>query len=73
MHWGNPTSSDIDLGEAKGKLTLLLRELKTALHLVNKTLSLAIWSPLASKKFEIGKIYKEANLVFVNAFHNWKN
>ena len=28
-----------------------------------------IWSPLASKKFQIGKIYKEADLVFGNAFH----
>jgi len=76
LHWGNPKSSDIDLGEAKAKLTLLLQELKTALHLVDKTLSLAIWSPLASKidkKFEIGKIYKAADLVFVNAFHYFGN
>jgi len=76
LHWGNPKSSDIDLGEAKAKLTLLLQELKTALHQVDKTLSLAIWSPLASKidkKFEIGKIYKAVDLVFVNAFHYFGN
>ena len=77
LHWGNPTKpSEIEQGEAKVKLTILLGELKTSLHLVNKTLSLAIWSPLASKidkKFEIGNIYKEADLVFVNAFHYFGN
>ena len=76
LHWGNPKSSEIDLDEAKAKLTLLLRELSTALHLVEKTLSLAIWSPLTSKidkRFEIGKIYKAVDLVFVNAFHYFGN
>ena len=76
LHWGNPKSPEIDHDEAKAKLTLLLRELSTALHLVDKTLSLAIWSPLTSKidkRFEIGKIYKVVDLVFVNAFHYFGN
>jgi len=76
LHWGNPKSSEIDEEEAKAKLTLLLRELSTALHRVDKALSLAVWSPLASKideRFEVGKIYKAVDLVFVNAFHYFGN
>ena len=46
LHWGNPESSGIDLDQAKTHLTQLLRELATTLHLVNKTLSVAVWSPL---------------------------
>merc|ERR1712107_870236 len=49
LHWGNPESSGIDLDQAKTHLTQVLRGLKTALHLANKTLSVAVWSPLASK------------------------
>ena len=62
--------------EARPKLTLLLRELKTALHPENKTLSLSVWSPLASnidKNFEVEKIYEEVDLVFLNAFHYFGN
>ena len=76
LHWGNPKSSGIDLDQAKTHLTQVLRGLKTALHLANKTLSVAVWSPLASKidkKFEIENVYKEADLVFVNAFHYFGN
>ena len=75
FHWGNPESR-IDLDEARPKLTILLRELKTSLHLINKTLSIAVWSPLASsidKNFEVENIYKEVDLVFLNAFHYYGN
>merc|ERR1712020_751484 len=76
LHWGNPKCSEVNLTEARPKLTLLLRELKTALHSVNKTLSLTVWAPLSSnldKNFEIANIYKAADLVFVNAFHYFGN
>jgi len=75
FHWGNPESR-IDLDEARPKLTILLRELKTSLHLLNKTLSIAVWSPLASsidRNFEVENIYKEVDLVFINAFHYFGN
>ena len=73
LHWGKP-GAPID--QAKTKFTILLRELKTALHLVNLTLSIAIWTPLASnidKNFEVANVYKEADLVFINAFHYFGN
>ena len=76
LQWGNPKGSEVDLNEARQKLTLLLRELKTALHPANKTLSLSVWSPLASnidKNFEVEKIYEEVDLVFLNAFHYFGN
>ena len=72
LQWGNPASSGIDLDQAKTHLTQLLGELKATLHLANKTPSVAVWSLLTSKidkKFEIENIYKEADLVVVNAFH----
>ena len=71
LHWGNPGSPDIDQNEARSHLTILLKELKTALVAAGKTLSIAIWSPLASKlnkNFEIGEVYKHVDLVFVMAF-----
>ena len=76
LHWGNPKCSEVDLGHARPNLTLLLRELKTALHMANKTLSVTLWAPLSSsidKNFEIANIYNEADLVFVNAFHYFGN
>ena len=71
LHWGSPGSAEIDQNEARTHLTILLKELKTALAATNKTLSIAIWSPLASKlnnNFEISEVYKQADLVFVMAF-----
>ena len=76
LHWGNPKCSEVNMTQARPKLTLLLRELKTALHLVNKNLSLTVWAPLSSSldnNFEIENIYKEADLVFVNTFHYFGN
>merc|ERR1712088_1152345 len=71
LHWGSPGSAEIDQNEARTHLTILLKELKTALTATSKTLSIAIWSPLASKlnnNFEISEVYKQADLVFVMAF-----
>ena len=48
VHWGNPESFGINVDQAKTHLTQLLRELATTLHLVNKTLFVALWSSLAS-------------------------
>jgi|ERR1712130_33294 len=77
LHWGSPGSAEIDPNEAKTHLTILLKELKKALTATKKTLSIAIWSPLASKlnnNFEISEVYKQADLVFIMAFGysgNW--
>merc|ERR1712032_330666 len=48
LHWGNPKCSEVDLKHARSNLTSLLRELKTALHMANKTLSVTLWAPLSS-------------------------
>jgi len=75
LHWGNPESR-IDRDKARPKLTILLQELGTSLHLVNKILSIAVWSPLKwsiDENFEVENIYKEVDLVFLNVFHYYGN
>ena len=76
LHWGNPKCSEVDLDQARPNLTSLLRELKTALHLVDKTLSITLWALLSSNidwNFEIENIYEQVDLVFINAFHYFGN
>ena len=76
LHWGNPKCSEVNLTMARPHLTLLLQELKKALHEADKTLSITLWALLSSNidwNFEIEKIYEAANLVFINAFHYFGN
>ena len=76
LQWGNPKCSEVDLDKKKHNLTDLVGELRASLHRKNKTLSLSMWALLSTnidRNFETEKIYKQADLVFINAFHYFGN
>ena len=70
LHWGSPASPEVDLDQAPRQLTIFLQHLHLALKRVEKTLSIAIWSPLVSnlKNFELPQLYRNVDLVFPMTF-----
>jgi chitinase len=74
IHWGNPTDQARTTGISTDRkhLTNLVKDMKKAFGSANLTISLGIWSPLASKidgNFDLPEIYKHVDFVFVNAYH----